>query len=104
MTLEQYVRSLSNLMVRNRKAKNFIIVSAGDEEGNSFFPVQISPTVGHYDKNSSNFIVLNMDSIYNLKKNLRVKLGSEAETIIEKIIKETENDIKTKKLNAVCIS
>lgn len=44
--LKDYIKMLQKIVKENPEAKDFILVSASDEEGNSFGQLWITPTVG----------------------------------------------------------
>lgn len=54
MTLENYVRGLTEFIKNNPQLKDCIVIYAKDEEGNGFEKVFYTPTKGYYE--DRNFI------------------------------------------------
>ena len=46
MKLNQYIKMLQKIVKENPEAKNYLVVSAGDEEGNNYMEVFFAPTLG----------------------------------------------------------
>ena len=49
MTLENYVRGLTEFIKNNPQLKDCIVIYAKDEEGNCFEEVFYTPTKGYYE-------------------------------------------------------
>lgn len=49
MTLFEYVYKLNMILKKNPEYENLIVVYAADDEGNRFFEVEKTPTLGNYD-------------------------------------------------------
>ena len=46
ITLQEHIKQCLVILRENPEAKDFLMVSASDEEGNGFEPVYFSPTLG----------------------------------------------------------
>ena len=49
MTLREYTRHLQTIIRENPKARDMIIIAAGDVEGNSFEEVFFGPSMVYFD-------------------------------------------------------
>ena len=45
MTLKEYLNALNELLEENPQAGDFLVIYSSDEEGNSFQPVYITPSI-----------------------------------------------------------
>jgi len=67
MTLQQYIDQLGALVKESPEALEYLVITSGDDEGNSFTPVHYSPAVGEFrdreftpgDTRNSNAVCLN---------------------------------------------
>lgn len=84
MTLREYIQSLEDFIKYNPESENYLVVYSEDDEGNRFYPVYFSPTLGSYNKEDKEFI--SYDAIEE-----QVELG------------ERDKDDRPQ-LNAVCIN
>ena len=48
MTLKEFIANLNEVIKKNPKAENYLVVYAVDDEGNSFSPVHLTPSIGIY--------------------------------------------------------
>ena len=55
MTLELYIEQLQKFTERYPEALKYSVVYSSDEEGNSFHPVEFSPTLGAFDESDLAF-------------------------------------------------
>ena len=49
MKLEQYIINLQNFLIEFPKAKDFLVITSKDDEGNGFSEVYFLPSLGEYD-------------------------------------------------------
>ena len=48
--LKEYIKELQNLVEDHPEAGNYIVITAGDDEGNSYTEVVYDPSIGIWDE------------------------------------------------------
>lgn len=84
MTFKAYLRQANQLATERPELLELEVISASDDEGNSFTPVEFGASVGLFDEDKRDFI-----------------LESEFELVREGEFMELPDDAK---VNAVCIN
>jgi hypothetical protein len=56
MKFKEYLENLNKLAKENPEFLDFEVVSAADDEGNSYDTVSYGPGVGHFDSDESEFV------------------------------------------------
>lgn len=51
MTLKEYIESLQEFVKENPTSADLTVVTAKDSEGNGFWPVYYSPSIGNFHNN-----------------------------------------------------
>ena len=65
MTLENYLKELKAFVKKYPETKKMQIVTAVDDEGNSYIPVVFGPSRGEYNKENHQFDICCTSENYN---------------------------------------
>ncbi len=55
MKLKEFLENLNELVKENPQALEYLVVSASDDEGNSYSEVVYDPNVGYFDSKEDDF-------------------------------------------------
>lgn len=61
MTVRDFYNNLTEMIAANPEVLDYTAVYAKDDEGNAFYPVYHSPTIGQFDEEDQDFSDLSED-------------------------------------------